>query len=251
MVPGIDMSKWWAKEERKGTPVIVKMENPNYSLLEIESPDSAFRAVDKDRGKNAKQLTWVILLRAHKAAGCVAWLGNGVWSLLSTIKKRLILGEGVKMENDKSGKGKLLYRIILGFLITALAFLAFELFAHFNGWHYYLQSTSLQHMIPRTIEIQGLLHEVYVGWVNFRVGYIAPLIQSLSTFCVVLFMIQSLDRLVLCFGCFWIKMKKIKPQFKAEPFKSDDAENPGSFHPMVLVQIPMCNEREVHSLTFS
>lgn len=89
MVPGIDMSKWWAKEQRKGTPVIVKMENPNYSLLEIDSPDSAFRPMDKDRGKNAKQFTWVLMLRAHRAAGCLAWLGNGLWSLLSTIKKRL------------------------------------------------------------------------------------------------------------------------------------------------------------------
>ncbi|CAO2824629.1 unnamed protein product [Amaranthus hypochondriacus] len=248
MVPGIDMSKWWAKEQRKGTPVIVKMENPNYSLLEIDSPDSAFRPMDKDRGKNAKQFTWVLMLRAHRAAGCLAWLGNGLWSLLSTIKKRLFLGEGVKMENDKSSKGKLLYRIILGFLVTALAFLAFEVFAHFNGWHYFQNSTL---HIPQTVEIQGWFHEVYVGWLEFRAGYIAPLIQSLSTFCVILFMIQSLDRLVLCLGCFWIKFKKIKPKFEAEPFMSNDAENPGSNHPMVLVQIPMCNEKEVYEQSIS
>ncbi|XP_021761835.1 probable xyloglucan glycosyltransferase 5 [Chenopodium quinoa] len=252
MVPGIDMSKWWGKDggERKGTPVIVKMENPNYSLLEIESPDTAFRAVEKDRGKNAKQMTWVLLLRAHKAAGCVAWVGNGVLSLLSTIKKRLILGEGVKMENDKSSKGKLLYRIILGFLITALAFLAFEMFAHFNGWQYYLQTSNLSMIIPRTVEIQGLFHQVYVGWVDFRVEYIAPLIQFLSNFCVLLFMIQSVDRLVLCFGCFWIKIKGIKPKVEGEP-KPIDAENPGSFYPMVLVQIPMCNEKEVYEQSIS
>lgn len=248
MVPGIDMNKWWAKETRKGTPVVVKMENPNYSLLEIESPDPAFGAVDKDRGKNAKQFTWVLLLRAHKAAGCLAWLGNGIWSLLGTIKKRLILGQGVTIENDKSTKGRMLYRVILGFLITALLFLAFEVIAHFNGWHYF-QSHSLH--IPQTVEIQGWLHEIYVGWLKFRAGYIAPLIQSLSSFCVVLFLIQSLDRLVLCLGCFWIKIKKIKPRIEGEPFNSDDAENPGSNHPMVLVQIPMCNEREVYEQSIS
>jgi len=242
MVPGIDMNKWWAKETRKGTPVVVKMENPNYSLLEIESPDPAFGAVDKDRGKNAKQFTWVLLLRAHRAAGCLAWLGNGIWSLLGTIRKRLILGQGVTIENDKSTKGRMLYRVILGFLITALLFLAFEVIAHFNGWHYF-QSHTLH--IPQTVEIQGWLHEIYVGWLGFRAGHIAPLIQSLSSFCVVLFLIQSLDRLVLCLGCFWIKIKKIKPRIEGEPFKSDDAENPGSKYPMVLVQIPMCNEREV------
>ena len=29
--------------------------------------------------------------------------------------------------------------------------------------------------------------------------------------CVVLFLIQSADRLVLCLGCLWIKLKGIKP----------------------------------------
>ncbi|KAK9726810.1 hypothetical protein RND81_05G238600 [Saponaria officinalis] len=250
MSPGVDMSKWWAKEAKKGgTPVIVKMENPNYSLLEMDSPDSPFSTVGKkDRGKNAKQFTWVLMLRAHRAAGCLAWLGNGLWSLLGTIKKRLIFRQGVTMENDKSIKGKLLYRVILGFLITALAFLCFEMLGHFNGWHYF-EYHSLH--IPQTVEIQGWVHEIYVGWVGFRAGFIAPWIQSLSSFCVVLFMIQSLDRLVLCLGCFWIKLRNIKPRFEGEPFKSDDAENPGFDYPMVLVQIPMCNEREVYETSIS
>ncbi|KAH9625342.1 hypothetical protein KSS87_022740 [Heliosperma pusillum] len=229
MAPSIDMSKWWVKEARKGgTPVVVKMENPNYSLLEMESPDLPFRVMDKDRGKNAKQFTWVLMLRAHRAAGCLAWLGNGVLSLLNTVKKRLIFRQGVTMENDKSSKGRVLYRVILGILITALIFLCFEGFAHFQNHH-----TNLH--IPQSVEIEGWFHEVYVGWLRFRAGFIAPWIQSLSSFCVVLFMIQSLDRLVLCLGCFWIKLRKIKPRFEGEPFKSDDAENPGFSYPMVLV----------------
>jgi hypothetical protein len=46
-------------------------------------------------------------------------------------------------------------------------------------------------------------------------------------------------------GCFWIKYKKIKPRIEVDPFKSDDVEASGYEYPMVLVQIPMCNEREV------
>ncbi|CAB4273834.1 unnamed protein product [Prunus armeniaca] len=80
----------------------------------INGPDEVFRPVDKDRGKNAKQFTWVLLLKAHKAVGCVAWLGNILWSLLGSIKKRLILGKGVTVENEKSGKGRTLYRVIMG-----------------------------------------------------------------------------------------------------------------------------------------
>ncbi|CAL5443638.1 unnamed protein product [Camellia sinensis] len=241
-------SKWWQKDTRKGTPVVVTMENPNYSVVEIDGPDSAFRPVDKDRGKNAKQFTWVLLLKAHQAVGCVAWLGNALWALLGAIKKRLILRQGVTVENEKSGKGKLLFRVILAFLVTALSFLAFEVIAHFKGWPYF-QNPNLH--IPQTLEIQGWLHTVYVTWLNFRENYIAPPIQALSSFCVVLFLIQSADRLVLCLGCFWIKYKKIKPQINGDPFKSEDVESPECNYPMVLVQIPMCNEREVYEQSIS
>lgn len=241
MAPSLDFSKWWAKDNNssKGTPVVVTMENPNYSVLEINGPDEVFRPVDKDRGKNAKQFTWVLLLKAHKAVGCVAWLGNVLWELFGAIKKRLIFGQ---MENEKSGKGRLLYRVIMGFLVMALAFLAFEVVAHLKGWHYF-ENSSLH--IPETLEIRGWLHSVYVAWLELRADYIAPAIQALTNFCVALFLIQSADRILLCLGCFWIKFKKIKPQIEGVPYKSDDLEGSGYNYPKVLVQIPMCNEREV------
>ncbi|KAL5554534.1 hypothetical protein UlMin_041935 [Ulmus minor] len=130
----------------------------------------------------------------------------------------------------------------------ALSFLAFEVVAHLNGWHYF-QSNSLH--IPHTSEIKGWFHSVYVAWLEFRVDYIAPAILSLSNFCVALFLIQSADRLLLCLGCFWIKYKKIKPKIEGETFKSPDVEGSGCDYPMVLVQIPMCNEREVYEQSIS
>ncbi|PON73701.1 Nucleotide-diphospho-sugar transferase [Parasponia andersonii] len=249
MAPSLGISKWWAKDStRKGNPVVVTMENPNYSVLEIDGPDAAFRPVDKDRGKNAKQYTWVWLLKAHRAVGCVAWVGNLMWALLGSIKKRLIFGEGVTMESEKSWKGRFLFRLILAFLVMALCFLAFEVVAHLNGWHYF-QSNNLH--IPQTSEIKGWLHTVYVSWLEFRADYIAPAIVSLSNFCVALFLIQSADRMLLCLGCFWIKYKKIKPTIEGEPFKLADLEGAGCSYPMVLVQIPMCNEREVYEQSIS
>ncbi|KAI4355889.1 hypothetical protein L6164_004618 [Bauhinia variegata] len=246
MAPSINFSRWWAKDtSRKGNPVVVTMENPNYSVLELDGPDSAFQPVDKDRGKNAKQFTWVLLLKAHRAVGCIAWLGNALWALLGAIQKRLIFRQGVSVEIEKSAKGKLLFRVILTFLIMALAFLSFEVVAHFNGF----QNHNLH--IPRTLEIKGWFHTAYVTWLEFRADYIAPLIQSLSTFCVVLFLIQSADRMLLCLGCFWIKLKKIKPRIEGDPFKSDDLEGSHCIYPMVLVQIPMCNEREVYEQSIS
>ncbi|KAJ7952030.1 Xyloglucan glycosyltransferase [Quillaja saponaria] len=249
MASSLDFSKWWAKENsRKGNPVVVTMENPNYSVLEINGPDSAFQSVGKERGRNAKQFTWVLFLKAHRAVGCVAWLGNVLWALLGGIKKRLVFGKGVSMENEKSGKGKLLFRVILTFLVMTLTFLIFEIVAHLKGWHYF-QSHNLH--IPQTLEIKGWFHTAYIMWLEWRADYIAPPIQSLSTFCVALFLIQSVDRMLLCLGCFWIKYKKIKPKIEANPFKSDDLEGSKCNYPMVLVQIPMCNEREVYEQSIS
>ena len=57
--PSFGLAQWWAKEARNGTPVVVTMENPNYSVVEIDGPEAAaFQSMDKGRGKNAKQFTW-------------------------------------------------------------------------------------------------------------------------------------------------------------------------------------------------
>lgn len=247
MAPKFDFSNWWVKDTRRGTPVVVKMENPNYSVVEIDGPDAAFRPVEKSRGKNAKQLTWDLLLRANRAVGCVAWVGALFWALLGAIKHRLISRQEVPLASEKIVKGKLLFRVIKAFLLTSLVILAFELLAYFNGWHYFQNHPNLH--IPRTSEIQGWLLLVYISWLSLRADYIAPLIQTLSNFCILLFLVQSVDRMVLCLGCLWIKYKKIKPRLESDPFSSDDAEGAGFQFPMVLVQIPMCNEKEVMDLS--
>ncbi|KAK8474672.1 hypothetical protein V6N11_043380 [Hibiscus sabdariffa] len=247
MAPRLDFSSWWPKEAKKGTPVVVKMENPNYSVVEIDGPDAAFRPVEKSRGKNAKQVTWVLLLKAHRAVGCVAWVASLFWAVLGAIKKRLIFRQDVAMASEKMGKGKLLFTVIKVFLLTSLAILGFEVVAYLKGWHYF-RNPSLH--IPRSSDFQGFLHLVYVTWLSVRADYIAPPIQALSKFCVALFLIQSADRMILSLGCFWIKYKKIKPRIQGNPFKSDDVEESAYEYPMVLVQIPMCNEREPVSADF-
>lgn len=248
MAPILDFFDWSGKDSQKGTPVIVKMENPNYSIVEIDSPDAAFRPVEKSRGKNAKQVTWVLLLKANRAVGCVAWLATILWALLGTIQRRLIFRQGVGLASEKLGKGKLLLNIIKAFLVTSLVFLAFEVVAYLKGWHYF-ENPNLY--IPSSSDFHSFLHMIYVSWLAFRVDYIAPSIQGISAFCVVLFLIQSLDRLVLCLGCLYIKWKKIKPRIDGDPFKSDDIEGSNNNFPMVLVQVPMCNEREVYELSIS
>ncbi|KAL0330928.1 UNVERIFIED_CONTAM: putative xyloglucan glycosyltransferase 5 [Sesamum angustifolium] len=42
MAPRLNLFDWWARDAAKGTPVIVKMENPDFSIVEIDGPDAAF-----------------------------------------------------------------------------------------------------------------------------------------------------------------------------------------------------------------
>uniref|UniRef100_A0A7N0U8C2 Glycosyltransferase 2-like domain-containing protein n=1 Tax=Kalanchoe fedtschenkoi TaxID=63787 RepID=A0A7N0U8C2_KALFE len=252
MAPRLDYSDWWAKDTRKGTPVVVTMENPNFAVVEIDGPDDAFRPVERNRSKNAKQVTWVLLLKAHRAVGCLTWLAASLWALLGAIKKRLILRQGLGTEQGKSARGALLLKVIRAFWMVSLALLAFEMVAYLRGLHY-IQRPELR--IPNPSDIQGLIHWVYVTWLGIRADYIAPPIRGLSKFCVVLFLIQSADRMLLCLGCLWIKYKRLKPKISEDvsSANADDVERSGSGYdyPMVLVQVPMCNEREVYEQSIS
>ncbi|KAG8046853.1 hypothetical protein GUJ93_ZPchr0008g13296 [Zizania palustris] len=267
---------WWGKEEQRGTPVVVKMDSPY--LVEIDGPGMA--ADEKARGKNAKQFTWVLLLRAHRAVGCVAWLAAGFWALLGAVNRRVRRSRDADAEPDAeaSGRGRAMLRFLRAFLVLSLAMLAFETVAYLKGWHFpqqlperYLRQLPehLQHLpehlrhlpghlrMPEKQEIEGWLHRAYVAWLAFRIDYIAWAIQKLSSFCIALFMVQSVDRIVLCLGCFWIKLRGIKPRadtsisMTTADVETGDSGDAGGYFPMVLIQMPMCNEKEVYETSIS
>ncbi|CAN0922005.1 Probable xyloglucan glycosyltransferase 12 [Linum grandiflorum] len=250
---------WWGKESHRGTPVVVKMENPNWSMIELEGPseedfliaggtDTPTRLRDKSRNKNAKQLTWVLLLKAHKAAGCLTSIGSAMVSLGSAIRRRVRSG---RTDNDAdvgvSENPKVRTRFhscIRVFLWLSVLLLGFEFVAYFKGWNFEAPRFELQHLLATPLGFKDFFDSIYSRWVLFRVEYLAPPLQFLANACIVLFLIQSIDRLVLCLGCFWIKLKKIKPVPK--PAATDMETGEKGYFPMVLVQIPMCNEKEVY-----
>lgn len=101
-------------------------------------------------------------------------------------------------------------------------------------------------------DIIGLVEVLYSKWLFVRKEYLAPPLQFMANVCIVLFLIQSVDRLVLMFGCFWIKFRKVRPIAKMvyeekeeEGGRDVEVGSGGDNYPMVLLQIPMCNEREV------
>ncbi|KAB5557022.1 hypothetical protein DKX38_007931 [Salix brachista] len=257
MAPSFD---WWAKGSHRGTPVVVKMENPNWSMVELEGPsegdflntDSPSRlGRDKSRNKNAKQLTWVLILKAHKAAGCLTSIATAMVTLGSAIKRRIHSGRtdiettDIDRENENPTVKTRFYTFIKIFLWLSVFLLGFEVAAYFKGWHFGAPHLQLQYLLAMPFGFQDIFDSLYSQWVLFRVEYLAPPLQFLANACIVLFLIQSIDRLVLSLGCFWIRLKNIKPVPKQDAV-ADLESGENGFFPMVLVQIPMCNEKEVY-----
>lgn len=249
------MVPWWAKGSHKGTSVVVKMENPNWSMVELEAPSeedflissSPTGSREKIRGKNAKQLTWVLLLKAHRAVGCLTSITSTFLSLGSTVHRRVASGrtDDNDIETDENKTVKIgFYNCIKVFLWLSLLLFCFEIAAYFKGWHFGAPNLQLQYIISVPLGFKDLFDWLYTHWILIRVGYLAPPLQFLANVCIVLFLIQSMDRLILCLGCFWIRLKKIKPIPKHDAV-ADLESGEDSFFPMVLIQIPMCNEKEV------
>ncbi|XVE67988.1 hypothetical protein DITRI_Ditri09bG0032300 [Diplodiscus trichospermus] len=208
--------------------VVVTIEKPNnFSLVEINGSDSTL-LLEKQKAVSPKQFTWFLLLKAHRIVACISWLAMAFKTMFLSVKKRIALSD----VSEEEAKSRRLYRFLKAFLVISIVALVIEIVAHLKKWN-------LNLMQPW--EVQGLVQWSYMAWLSFRLDYIAPLVITMSKFCIVLFLIQSLDRLVLCLGCFWIKYKKLKPRIEGEAYDIED----GSSFPMVLVQIPMCNEREV------
>ncbi|KAI3689096.1 hypothetical protein L2E82_47045 [Cichorium intybus] len=242
---------WWGKETHRGTPVVVKMENPNnWSMVEIESPtEDDFLHKGRGRNKNAKQLTWVLLLKAHRAAGCLTSIASATLSIVTAVRRRLSSGRtDTDIDTERSMRTSTrFYSCIKVFLWVSIVLLGFEVAAYYKGWHFGAPDLHLQYLYALTnpFAFTGVFNSIYSKWVAIRVEYIAPPLQFLANTCIYLFLIQSLDRLVLCLGCFWIKFKKIKPVAK-QSLSDVESGDDDEFFPMVLVQIPMCNEKEVY-----
>ncbi|XP_020578474.1 probable xyloglucan glycosyltransferase 2 [Phalaenopsis equestris] len=168
----------------------------------------------------AKKPIWSFILKAHEAS--------------IALKNQFPIP--ISTKTGKQGKRSFLFSFISGLLLCSSLVLTLETVAYWNGW--YLEN-------PKSIEKEGWMHLTYLSWIIFRARYISFPVQILSNFCIVLSVIQSMDRIILCLGCIWIKIKNIKPRTECGAFKAE------ADFPMVLVQLPMCNEKEVYEQSIS
>ncbi|XP_004290158.1 PREDICTED: probable xyloglucan glycosyltransferase 6 [Fragaria vesca subsp. vesca] len=233
-----EFQEWWNKQRQT---------NPENSLLlhddsaghiltvEISSP-GADRTVGKDRSRSARQLSWLWLLKLQQIAAFFASVANSFVGLIRTANRRI-----ASPDSPADSSSSRLYRVIKVFLIFVLLLLFVELVAYFKGWHF----------SPPTVRSAEVVGIVYANWLHVRVNYLAPPLQSFTNVCIVLFLIQSVDRVVLVLGCLWIKFRRVKPKANMEYKTTPSSEEEGGTenvedYPMVLLQIPMCNEREVY-----
>lgn len=168
--------------------------------------------------KSTKQLTWLLVMRVHRITCSVS-------NSIKILKHRAFF----KRREESTRKSGMILTFLKIIFILSFLTLLFEIYAHWKQWN-------LGHMI-RPHEVTNITHAVYLQWLSIRAGYIASFIVYLSRFCIVLFLVQSIDRFVQCVGYLWIKCKGLKPVLP---------ENASLYYPMVLVQIPMCNEQEVN-----
>ncbi|XVE78151.1 hypothetical protein DITRI_Ditri13aG0120900 [Diplodiscus trichospermus] len=232
--PNYEFQEWWNKQREKNHELFTNdSNNPSNGFLTVEiSSPNPDRTAEKDRARSARQLSWVVLLRFQQLANSLAWITNASILLLRTANRRIS-----SADSSSDSSASRLYRIIKFFLFLVLLLLCVELVAYFKGWHF---------SPPSAASAEAAVELVYAKWLEIRADYLAPPLQSLANVCIVLFLIQSVDRVVLMLGCFWIKFRRVQPTASMEyPVGRVEGENLEDY-PMVLVQIPMCNEREVY-----
>lgn len=87
-------------------------------------------------------------------------------------------------------------------------------------------------------------------WLSVRGPIVAPILQFAINVCLVMVTMLFIERIFMCGVMIFVKLLGRTPetQFKFEPI-GDDLELANTAFPMVLVQIPMFNEREVEFFT--
>ncbi|KAG8387250.1 hypothetical protein BUALT_Bualt02G0001900 [Buddleja alternifolia] len=237
--PNYEFQEWWNKQRSNDQTddhiSASTSEDVRFLTVDIHSPNSAaaVAAAAKDRSRSARQLSWIYLLKLNQIAHSLAFITNGFVSILRTANRRITTASVPRSESR-------FYKIIKFFLVLSVVLLVVELVAYFRGWHF----------SPPTLEseVEVSVKYIYAKWLEIRANYLAPMLQSLTNVCIVLFLIQSVDRFVLVIGCFYIKLRGLRPVAETDYYEQD-AEKGGmnlDDYPMVLVQIPMCNEREVY-----
>lgn len=88
--------------------------------------------------------------------------------------------------------------------------------------------------------------QIMVIWSQLKAPLVVPFLRVLTYICLAMSIMLFVERVYMAMVIAFIKLfgKKPEKRYKWESFK-DDVELGNSVYPLVLVQIPMFNEKEV------
>ncbi|GKV34269.1 hypothetical protein SLEP1_g42653 [Rubroshorea leprosula] len=92
--------------------------------------------------------------------------------------------------------------------------------------------------------------QVELIWQQTKAPFIVPLLKVMVFLCLIMSIMLFVERVYMGIVILFVKLfgKKLEKRYRWEPIK-DDVELGNSAYPMVLVQIPMYNEKEVYQLS--
>ncbi|XP_022143697.1 glucomannan 4-beta-mannosyltransferase 9 [Momordica charantia] len=118
-----------------------------------------------------------------------------------------------------------------------------------------VSSSAAAALLPETLQGLGsarddMSFQVSLIWDAIKAPVVVPLLRLSVFVCLIMSLMLFVERLYMGVVIVLIKLLGRKPEkrYKWEPMK-DDIELGNSAYPMVLVQIPMYNEREVYQLS--
>ncbi|PKU66991.1 probable glucomannan 4-beta-mannosyltransferase 11 [Dendrobium catenatum] len=104
-----------------------------------------------------------------------------------------------------------------------------------------------------SIDLEGIEEVLLTKWKQIRVNIVAPLLRVAVLICLIMTLMIFVEKVFVGLICLVVKVFKLKPEkrYRWEPMRPEtsDLEIGVLSYPMVLVQIPMYNEKEVYKLS--
>ncbi|PNX59728.1 glucomannan 4-beta-mannosyltransferase 9-like protein [Trifolium pratense] len=101
------------------------------------------------------------------------------------------------------------------------------------------------------VVIGGVGMQIEFVWKHMREALVVPILKIAVFLCICMLLMDFVEKVYMAIVISFVKLCGRKPEkrYKWETIKDDDVELGNSNYPMVLVQIPMYNEREVYKLS--
>ncbi|XP_024971816.1 glucomannan 4-beta-mannosyltransferase 9-like isoform X1 [Cynara cardunculus var. scolymus] len=95
-----------------------------------------------------------------------------------------------------------------------------------------------------------IVGRIMLIWAQLKAPFVVPFLRILMYVCLVMSIMLFTEKVYMAMVTLFIKLtgRKTEKRYKWEPFK-DDVELGHSVYPLVLVQVPMFNEKEVYQLS--